>query len=95
MKWMRHKNLSEEDMSFLQGTDLMVKLQSHRLVVIYNPKENQATMKDMGLFETRGLYFVRRLQEQSREDTIEILFEDLDDLKAVEEYLTQYKLGME
>ena len=82
-------------MGFLQGTSLMVKLQTNRLVIIYNPKENQATMKDLGLFETRGLYYVRRLQEGSREDTIEILFEDLDDLKAVEEYLTQYKLGME
>lgn len=82
-------------MGFLQGTPLMVKLQANRLVVIYNPKENQATMKDMGLFETRGLYYVRRLQESSREDTIEILFEDTEDLKSVEEYLTQYKLGLE
>lgn len=82
-------------MNLLQGTELMVRLQTNRLVITYNPKDNQATMKDMGLFNTVGLYYVRRLQESSRDDTIEILFENIEDLESVEEHLTQYKMGME
>lgn len=91
MKWLRHKNLSEGDLTLLAGTSVMIKLMSNRLIITYDPKEPQATMKDMGLYETVGLYYVRKLT--GRDDTLEILFELPADRDAVEQALTQFKLG--
>lgn len=93
MKWMKHKNLSEQDLTLLAGTELAIKLVTNRLVIIYDPKEDRASMKEMGLYETEGLYHVRRLQGDKRDDTIEILFELAADRDLVEQALTQFKLG--
>ena len=93
MKWMKHKNLSENDLLLLAGTDLVTKLVTNRLVIVYEPKEAPASMKELGLYETVGLYCVRRLQADKRDDTIEILFELAEDREMVEQMLTQFKLG--
>lgn len=93
MKWMKHKNLSESDLVLLAGTELITRLLTNRLVIIYDPKEPQASMKDMGLYDSEGLYHVRRLQGDKRDDTLEILFELATDRDMVEQSLTQFKLG--
>jgi hypothetical protein len=93
MKWMQHKNLSENDLLLLAGTETVVKLVTNRLVIVYEPKETPASMKDLGLYETVGLYCVRRLQSDKRDDTIEILFELAEDREMVAQMLTQFKLG--
>jgi hypothetical protein len=71
----------------------MERLQKHRLVIILDPNDKMPNKKEMGLFETVGLVYWRNLS--SREDTVEIMFEDLEDLENLEQHLTQYKLGQE
>jgi hypothetical protein len=93
VKWLRHNNLSDSDFEALRGTQTMERLLKHRLVIIYDPSDTHARKKEMGLFETTGLVYWRNLS--GREDTVEIMFEDSEDLENLEEHLTQYKLGQE
>jgi hypothetical protein len=93
MKWLRHNNLSDSDFEALRGTPTMERLQKHRLVIILDPNDKMPNKKDMGLFETTGLVYWRNLS--GRDDTIEIMFEDPEDLDNIEQHLTQYKLGQE
>jgi hypothetical protein len=91
-----HKNLSEDDLPLLAGTDLMTNLQRNRLVIVYDPKDKRASMEELGLYVTEGLFYVRNVQENRRNsDTIEILFELKTDLENTMQYLTQFKLGQE
>jgi len=96
LKWLTHKNLSEDDLTLLAGTELMINLQRNRLVIIYDPKDKRASMEELGLYETEGLFFVRTVQENRRNnDTLEILFELKSDLDNTMQHLTQFKLILE
>lgn len=96
MKWLRHKNLSEDDLELLRGTPLMERLQANRLVVVFQPEDKKPAKKDMGLRETQGLFHIRNIGNgKNRENVIEILFENPEDVGIVEEHLTQVKLAME
>lgn len=93
MKWLRHNNLSDEDFEALRGTKTMERLQNNRLVIIFDPNDKHPSKKDLGLFETRSLVYWRNLSNRS--DTVEVLFENSEDLEDLEQHLTQYKLGQE
>lgn len=83
-------------MTYLAGTDTMENLQRHRLVVVYDPKDERASMEQMGLYDTEGLFYVRTTQETRRGgDTIEILFEFQSDLEQVKQHLTQHKMSLD
>lgn len=74
----------------------MTNLQRNRLVIVYDPKDKRASMEELGLYVTEGLFYVRNVQENRRNsDTIEILFELKTDLESTMQYLTQFKLGQE
>lgn len=91
VKWARHKALSVDDMFTLNGTTLMVQLQSTRLIIIYEPNDKHATFDDMNLYGCSGVFHHRRLED--RADTLEILFELEADRDMVEQTLTQWKMG--
>jgi len=96
LKWFKHKNLSEEDLELLRGTSTIEKLMATRLVVHREDSEQMPTMKELGLFNTTGLYFVRGLQpDSSFDNTMEILFELESDRDMAEQHLTQFKLGQD
>lgn len=92
-KWFRHKALCREDMEFLAGTDIMVAMQTNRLVIIYHPNDKQATTDELKLSECQGCFYMRALRD--RNDTYEILFQFPEDLELVEQALTYFKMGQE
>ena len=91
MKWFRHCELSQSDVELLKGTATMESLQRHRLVVAYGPEDTQATPKQLGLLDLTNLYYIRRLNNE----TIEILFVDEDDMCAIEQKITQFKMTVD
>lgn len=93
MRWLRHRAISDDDFKLLRGSPTMEKLQRNRLVFTIDPNEKLPSNKDLGLYETNGLVYLRKLS--GREDTVEVMFEDPEDLDMLEQYLTQYKMGME
>jgi len=93
MKWFRHKAISDDDFDLLRGTATMEKFQHNRLVITLDPNEKRPSNKKMGLYDTKGLVYIRYLSH--REDTVEVLFEEPEDLDMLGQYLTQYKIGME
>jgi hypothetical protein len=92
MKWLEHKELSESDLDFLVGSAMIEKLMRNKLVIKYHSGEKIATPSEMGLHECLGPYHMRQVGGDRK--IIEILFEHPGDLKAVQEHLTQYKLGI-
>ena len=93
MKWFKHKSLSEKDMELLAGTDLMVRLQTNRLVIIYEPKFKKPSFKEMGLHECEDLFYLRIPKERHDGDTVEIMFASADDLELVQQHMTQFKIS--
>ena len=92
MKWLRHKELSESDLDFLIGSDIMSKLLKNKLIVKFHEDEEPATPAQMGLHNTKGVYHMRHVNSDKK--LIEILFELTYDMDRVEESLTQYKLSL-
>lgn len=82
-------------MDRLIGSDLMAILQSNRLIIKYEKDEAQATFEEIGLFDVKGMVFPAYKQEGRRRDTLEILFESVEDMKTVEQHLTQFKMGQD
>lgn len=94
MIWHRHKNLSENDLKLLAGTPLIEALLSCRLVVVYDPNESQPSMETLGLFDTKGMVHVRKLdQSGAGSSTLEFLFQFEEDRIRLEEHLTHVKIS--
>lgn len=91
MQWLRHKALSVDDMAALNGTKLMEKMLATRLIIIYTPNDVEATFTEMNLYNCKGVFHHRRLED--RGDTLEILFENEEDLDMVEQTLTIFKMS--
>lgn len=95
MKWTRVKEVSADDLDRLARADspLFITMLRHKLILKYDPNDLRAKLKDIGLMDTKGLFHIRDIHE--RGDSFEILFELDEDRDMVEQYLTQYKLGMD
>lgn len=91
MKWLKHNELTINDMESLVGTDLIADLLRHRLVLVYGINEKPFTAVEMGLFDLTGMFHMRELH--GRPDTIELLFEHRIAISITEETLTQLKLS--
>lgn len=89
MKWIEHASLSEQDMEYLTGTPLMEALQTNRIVVIYKPKEEQASFADLGLYEITRPFYMRKIDSE----TLEFFFSHIDDMGAIGQKLTMFKLS--
>jgi len=97
MRWFNDKSIPEADMLLLAGTELMAKLLSNRLVIVYDSQDTPATPSELGLYhnDITGMYHYRKLtnSKDNSPQLIEILFENNVDRILVEEHLSQYKLG--
>ncbi len=93
VKWVRHKVINDDDFKLLRGSPSMEKLQKNRLVFTLDPNDTHPSTKELGLYETKGLVYIRNLS--GRKDTVEVMFEKEEDLEMLEQYLTQYKMIME
>ena len=89
MKWFRHTELSDDDFELLKGTATMESLQHNRLVIAYGPESTQAKPSELGLFELVGMYYMRKINDQ----TIELLFSEPNDLTQTEQKLIQFKMA--
>lgn len=95
MKWRRHKILSETDMDLLAGSELMGILQRNRIFIKYDPQDKKPSYEELGLFDVTGLVYPVFKQNDQRQDTLEILFENVADMDIVEQHLTQFKMGQD
>jgi hypothetical protein len=78
-------------MEWLAGTELMQKIQSNRVIIVYNPNENQGTYDKFGLYDEVGPHFMRKIDDY----TYEFMFAEPKDMKKFEEHLSQYKLSLD
>jgi hypothetical protein len=92
MRWTKHKELSAADLDYLVGSTVIIEMMRNKLVVKFHDEEKVAAPSEMGLRNCNGLYHMRRVGDDLR--IHEILFELPADLEAVEQHLTQYKMGL-
>ena len=92
MRWIKHNELSDDDMNLLTGSDIIAQLMRCRLVIKFHDDEVAATPKEMGLRECEGMYHIRKLDHGNL--VYEILFENEQDRQMVERHLANYKLTL-
>lgn len=90
MKWFRHNSLSEQDMEWLAGTELMARLQAHRTILVYDPDDKQGSYDRFGLHGEVGPHYMRKIDG----NTYEFMFAEKKDLELFEQHLSQYKLSL-
>jgi hypothetical protein len=89
MKWFHNIELSDEDFELLRGTEVMIALQRHRLVVVSEPKEewmNDIDLHELGLV---GFFYVREINSE----THELFFEQFEDLELFKQHLIQHRMS--
>ncbi len=90
MKWFTHNSLSEQDMTWLAGTELMSKLQRHRVILVYDVPDEQGNFEKLGLHDDIGPHFMREIDK----NTYEFMFSTPEDQQLFQQHLAQYKLSL-